>query len=141
MILPLAAASLAGPAAAQSSIKPGYWEATNQVLSPLPSKKTENLCIKPSDVAKFMQGPSNHIYTCTYPVREIGAGKIRLEGSCVTKQGTPVIPVTGEGVFTEDTLRIDARIEAQLGGLTIPIQARTTAKRLGDVCPAAVKAE
>ncbi|MDB5461718.1 MAG: hypothetical protein JWP28_531 [Phenylobacterium sp.] len=129
------AMAAAAPAAAQDAITPGYWETTNQMISPLPSSKVERRCIKPADVAKFMQGPSNHIYTCTYPTREIGGGKIRLKGSCATKDGKPV-PISGEGAFTGDTFRVDARIDTQLGGLSIPVRARTTAKRLGDTCPA-----
>ena len=123
-----------GPAAAQVTIQPGYWETTNQVTSPFPTKKVERRCIKPADVAKFMNGPSNHIYTCTYPTRDIGGGKIRLVGSCKTRDGKPV-PISGEGVFTADTFRMDARIEAEFGGLTVPVRARTVARRLGDECP------
>jgi len=85
-------ATLAAPASAlaQTAISPGYWEATNQVTSPFPTKKTERRCIRAADVAKFMNGPSNHIYTCTYPTREIGGGRIRLAGSCKTRDGKPV---------------------------------------------------
>ena len=137
LIAPLALglAALSGPAAAQSAISPGYWETTNEVTSPFPTKKVERRCIKPSDVAKFMQGPSNHIYTCTYPTRQIGAGKIRLRGTCATRNSAPV-PITGEGVFTSDTLRMDATVQARFGGLSIPVHARTTGKRLDEPCPA-----
>lgn len=131
----LAASVLAGPAAAQSAIKPGYWETTNKVTSPFPTSKTERRCIKPSDVAKFMDGPSNHIYTCTYPTRIVGDGKIKLAGSCKSKNSKPV-PISGEGVFTRDTFHMDARIQARVGGLTIPVRASTDAKRIGDDCPA-----
>lgn len=130
-------AALVSPATAlaQSAISPGYWETTNQVTSPFPTRKTERRCIRPAEVAKFMNGPSNHIYTCTYPTREVGGGRIRLAGSCKTRDGKPV-PITGQGVFTADTFQLDARIETELGGLTVPVRARTTAKRLGDDCPA-----
>ena len=128
-----AAAALAGPAAAQNAISPGYWELTNQVISPLPTKKVEKRCIKPDEVAKFMQGPSNHIYKCTYPTREIGNGKIKLAGTCASRDTS--FPITGEGVFTDDTMRVDARVQVKLAGLTVAGHARTTAKRLGD-CPA-----
>lgn len=134
-LIPLlaAAAALAGPAAAQNAITPGYWELTNQVLSPLPSKKVEKRCIKPEEVVKFMQGPSNHIYKCSYPTREIGGGKIRLAGTCASKDRS--FPITGEGVFTADTMRVDAQVKMKLAGLSLAGHARTTAKRLGD-CPA-----
>lgn len=134
--IPLAAAALlaAGAAVAQTAISPGYWETTSKVTSPFPANKTERRCIKPADVAKFMEGKINHIYTCTYPTRVIGDGKIRLAGSCKTRDGKPV-PITGQGVFTADTLRLDARIEAEFGGLTVPVRARTEARRLADECP------
>ena len=136
LLLLLAAPLLAAaaPAVAQRAISPGYWETTSKVTSPFPTHKTERRCIKPSDVAKFMEGKINHIYTCTYPVKEIGAGHIRLEGTCATRDG-PAIPISGEGAFTSGSMHIEARIVPQIGGLSIPVRASTDAKRLGDACP------
>jgi hypothetical protein len=136
-ILALAALALAGPGAAQSAntVTPGYWETVNQVVSPFPSKKTEKRCVRPAEVAKFMNGPSNHIYTCTYPTRDIAGGKIRLAGSCKTRDGKPV-PLVGEGVFTADTFSMEVLIRPEIGGVTVPVRARTIAKRIGDDCPA-----
>ena len=132
-LLTLAAA---GPAAAQSeSIAPGYWETTNSVVSPMRSTKTERRCIQPKDVAKFMEGPSNHIYHCTYPTRIVTAGTIQLKGSCATRDGKP-IPVSGQGTFTRDTFHMEARVAAQLGPMTVPVHAVTDARRIGDECPA-----
>lgn len=128
----LATVAQAGP---QNAISPGYWETTNQVVSPFPSKKVEKRCIRPADVSKFMNGPSNHIYTCTYPTRDISAGKIKLAGSCKTRDGKPV-PLTGEGAFTADTFSMEVSIRPEIGGLTVPVRARTVAKRIGDECPA-----
>ncbi|HEX4710629.1 DUF3617 domain-containing protein, partial [Phenylobacterium sp.] len=128
------AMAAAAPAAGQSAISPGYWETTSKVTSPFPTQKTERRCIKPADVTEFMEGKINHIYTCTYPTKEIGAGKIRLQGTCATRDG-PAIPITGQGDFTSDTLHIEARISPQIGGLTIPVRASTDAKRLADSCP------
>jgi hypothetical protein len=136
LTLAMAAAAAAGAAAAQvKSIAPGYWETTNQVLSPMRSTKVERRCIKPKDVAKFMEGPSNHIYHCTYPTRIIGDGTIELKGSCATRDGKP-LPVSGQGTFTRDTFHMEARVAAQFGPMTIPVRASTDAKRLGADCPA-----
>lgn len=141
ILIAIATFAAAGSAAvralaqAPNAISPGYWETINQVVSPFPSRKVENRCIRPADVAKFMNGPSNHIYACTYPTRDIGSGKIRLVGSCKTRDGKPV-PLTGEGAFTADTFRMEVRIQPEIAGLTIPIRARTIARRLGDECPA-----
>jgi hypothetical protein len=131
-----AAAVLAGPAAAaaQTTILPGYWETTSQIVSPFPTTKTERRCIRPEDVDKVLAGSPNHNYTCTYPTKDIHGGKIRLEGSCKTKNSDPV-PVSSEGVYTKESLRLDAYVKAKVGGLTIPVHARTSGKRLGDTCP------
>ncbi|HVI33018.1 DUF3617 domain-containing protein [Phenylobacterium sp.] len=131
----LVAAVALPAAAAQTPIAPGYWETTSQIISPLPTKKTEKRCIREEDVEKFIGGAPNRHYTCTYPTREISGGKIRLVGSCKTKNSAPV-PISGEGVYTRDSLRLDARVRAKLGGLTVPVHARTIAKRIGDACPA-----
>ena len=131
---PLIALTAAGAASAQKAINPGYWETISKVTSPFPTQKTEKRCIKPADVAKFMEGKINHIYTCTYPTKEVGGGKIRLQGSCATKDGPPV-PISGQGVFTSDTMHIDAKVSLSVGGLSVPVKASTDARRLGDTCP------
>jgi hypothetical protein len=129
------ASAAAGAARAQSAISPGYWETTSRVTSPFPTQKTERRCIRPQDVVKFMEGRINHIYTCTYPTKEIGDGRIRLQGSCATRDGPPV-PISGSGSFTSGAMHIEARISPKIGGLTVPIHAETDARRLGDACPA-----
>ena len=131
---PLIALTAAGAASAQKAISPGYWETISKVTSPFPTQKTEKRCIKPADVAKFMEGKINHIYTCTYPTKEVGGGKIRLQGSCATKDGPPV-PISGQGAFTSDTMHIDAKVSLSVGGLSVPVKASTDARRLGDTCP------
>ncbi len=137
-ILPLAASALslvtASAAFAQNAISPGYWETISKVTAPFPTQKTERRCIKPADVAKFMEGKINHIYTCTYPTKEVGGGKIRLQGTCATKDG-PAIPISGIGTFSAETMHIEARISPQIGGLTVPVRAETDARRLGETCP------
>jgi len=131
---PLLVLSAAGAAWAQKAISPGYWETTSKVTSPFPTSKTEKRCIKPADVAKFMEGKINHIYTCTYPTKEVGGGKIKLQGTCATKDGPPV-PISGEGNFTSETMHIDARVSVSVGGLSVPVKASTDARRLADSCP------
>lgn len=136
----LAAAAIALPAAApaaswaQTTIQPGYWETTSQIISPFPTSKTEKRCIRPQDVEKVIAGSPNHNYTCTYPTKEIGGGKIRLAGSCKTKHDDPV-PISSKGTYTKDSLRLDATVKAKIAGLSVPVHARTTGKRIGDTCP------
>ena len=138
--LALAVTASAGAAAAQpNAIAPGYWETDNQVVSPMRSSKVERRCIRPQDVAKFMEGPSNHIYHCTYPTRVVGPGTIHLKGSCAAKDGRP-IPIWGDGTFSEDSFHMDAHVAIPFGPLTVPGHAVTDAHRLGPDCPAPTEA-
>src|ERR1700743_2823694 len=115
VLAPAVLALAAGPAAAQKAISPGYWETTSKVTSPFPTQKTERRCLQAADVAKFMEGKINHIYKCTYPTKEVGGGKIRLEGSCAPKDAPPV-PISGSGTFTSDSMHLEARVSPQIGG-------------------------
>ncbi|MET0293903.1 MAG: DUF3617 family protein [Phenylobacterium sp.] len=125
---------LAGPAGAADGILPGYWETTNRLTSPIPQKSVEMRCITPKDVAKFMEGPSNRHYACTYPTRSFEGGKILLKGQCVSKKGRKV-DVSGEGEYTPTTMKLNARIATEFAGLTISGRATTDARRLSDTCP------
>jgi hypothetical protein len=123
------------PAAASSAIQPGYWESTNRLLSPIRQTSTEKRCITPADVEKFMAGPSNRHYTCTYPTRVIAGGQIRLKGSCVSKKGRKVA-VQGSGVYTPTSFNLTADIATEFLGLEVAGRASTEARRIGDACPA-----
>jgi hypothetical protein len=123
---------LAVPAAAQ--ITPGYWESTNKLISPVRSTSVETRCITPADVDKFMAGPSNRHYTCTYPTRQIRDGKITLKGSCVSKKGRKVA-ISGSGSYTPTSFELTANVATELFGLDIAGRASTEAHRIGDVCP------
>ena len=118
-------------ARAQDSILPEYWETTDR--TPLETK-TERRCITPKDVAKFMRGPSNHIYACAYPEESIGDGNIAFRGECVDKKGQRV-QLSGEGAYTHTTLRMNATVGVRLLGIPVSLSASTDAHRLGDVCP------
>jgi hypothetical protein len=130
----VAAVALAGAARAQDSIRPGYWESVDQVLSPIASSKTERRCITPRDVAKFMSCYINHHYECTCPEQSIGAGKIAFKGQCVDHKGQHV-DIDGTGAFTATTLHMAARANFKLLGLPMAADASTDAHRLGDTCP------
>jgi hypothetical protein len=133
----LAASAISAPASAQkeSAIKPGYWESTNKMLSPIRSTSTEKRCITPADVDKFMAGPSNRHYKCTYPTRVIENGKITLKGTCVSKKGRKVA-VNGTGDYTPTSFQITANIATEWAGIPLSGRASTEARRIGDVCPA-----
>lgn len=120
--------------AAPSAIQPGYWESTNKLLSPIHQTKVEKRCITPAEVDKFMAGPSNRHYVCTYPTRVIAGGVIRLKGVCVSKSGQKVA-VRGAGTYTPTSFTLTADIATVLLGLDILGRASTEAHRIGDVCP------
>lgn len=132
----LAPLLLAGPAAtAAEGILPGYWETTNRLISPIAQTKVEMRCITPTEVAKFMEGPSNRHYACTYPTRSFAGGKIMLKGQCVSKNGRKV-DVSGEGRYTPTTMQLTAEIATEFAGLPIAGRASTDARRVSESCPA-----
>jgi hypothetical protein len=138
--LPLLAALVlaGGSATAEDLIKPGYWEMTNKLLSPIKQTKVEKRCITPAEVTKFMSGPSNKLYVCTYPTRTFANGTITLKGSCVSKKSGRKVALDGWGVYTPDTMTVTASIETELYGLNLAGKAQTDARRIGDVCPTPV---
>ncbi len=131
----LLALALAAPAAAAPlAIQPGYWESTNRLLSPIRQKSVEKRCITPADVEKFMSGPSNRHYACTYPTKVFADGKITLKGTCRSKKGR-VVQVSGAGDYTPTSFNLEAKIATEFLGLDISGRASTEARRIGDVCP------
>lgn len=133
-VVALGALALAGPAMAAETILPGYWESTNRLLSPVRTTDVERRCITPADVQKFMMGPSNRHYTCTYPTKSFAGGKILLKGQCVSKKGRQV-EVSGEGSYTPTSFKLTANIATTFVGLPIWGRASTEARRIGDTCP------
>jgi len=132
LLIALAAATPA--VAAAPLIQPGYWESTNKLLSPIKQSSTEKRCITPADVEKFMGGPSNRHYACSYPTKIFSGGKITLKGTCVSKKGHK-IAVQGSGNYTPTSFDLTAEIAAEFLGLDIVGKASTEARRIGDVCP------
>ncbi|WP_296599264.1 DUF3617 family protein [Phenylobacterium sp.] len=131
-----AAICVAAPASAvaATTILPGYWESTNRLLSPIKQSKTEKRCITPADVDKFLAGPSNRHYACTYPTKVFSGGKITLKGTCVSKKGRKVA-VKGSGAYTPTSFNLTAEIATEFLGLDIAGKASTEARRIADVCP------
>jgi hypothetical protein len=132
-----ALALAAAPAAADSvgRPRPGYWELTNVFTVVITQKKVERRCLVASEINKFMTSPSNRHYACNYPSRSVGNGRILLKGSCTTKEGQ-VADVTANGGYTPDTFRMKLSLSTKIAGIPLAGTANTTARRLGDVCPA-----
>jgi hypothetical protein len=134
LALALAAAAVPALAAREPPIQPGYWESTNKLLSPIRQTSTEKRCITPADVDKFMSGPSNRHYACTYPTNIIANGKITLKGTCVSKKGRKV-QVSGGGTYTPTSFTLMAEVATEFLGLDITGRASTEAHRISDTCP------
>jgi hypothetical protein len=136
--LALAAAALlfALPALAQDDgrVRPGYWEYAYKVAGIRVS--SEFKCVKPSEIDKvFFAGPCNHHHKCVNPVREIGGGKARYEGTWTDKRGR-VARIKASGTYTETTFKLSARGRATTG---IPLAATMDAKWVSPTCPPGAK--
>ncbi len=140
----LSALSIGGPAIsvpalAADTIQPGYWEARDEVLSPIHTTKTERRCITPHDVDKFMSCHINHIYQCVCPEQTAAGGVVAFKGQCVDKKGRKV-GISGHGAYTPTSLTMTADVTFRLLGIPMSGEARTEAHRLGDACPQAAPA-
>lgn len=127
------AALLAIPAFAQNAekVRPGYWEYAYKVAGIRVS--TEHKCVKPSEIDKvFFAGPCNRHHKCVYPVREIGDGKARYDGTWTDKRGR-VARIKASGTYTETSFKLKASGKTTTG---IPMAATMDAKWVGATCPA-----
>ncbi len=129
-----AAIFLLGAGLPPDAVKPGYWETTSTLDVPVASSKTERRCITAQDVAKFMLGPSNHIYSCTYPAQSARGGHLVFKGHCTSRNGREA-DIAGHGTYSPTTLHVEARVQTTLASLPITATATTDAHRIGDVCP------
>ena len=130
----LALFGLSVPASAADTIRPGYWEARDEVVSPIQTSTTDRRCITPRDVDKFMSCHINHIYQCVCPDHSARDGVVRFKGQCVDKKGRKV-GISGRGAYTQATLTMTADFTFRLLGIPMSGEARTDARRIGDVCP------
>jgi len=131
----LAALALAGSAAAaEPPIRPGCWESTNHVTSPINQTSTTRKLITAADVDRFLTAP-NHHYTCDYPTRHVGGGRLLLKGACTDNKGRQ-IEVDSKGRYTPESFHVEAVIAMRLLGLPMQGRATTDARRIGDTCPA-----
>lgn len=131
-----AASSQAAGAAEEKTILPGYWDVTNKVSAAvvLGQTKKEKRCITPAEVSKFVEGPSNRHYKCTYPTRVFQNGRITLRGSCSTKNGHTA-HVQATGTYSPTTFHMTAKINTTYAGIPLSGTATTEARRIGDTCP------
>ncbi len=126
---------LAGVAGAEETIRPGYWESIDTVLSPFRASTTDHRCVKPADITEFMGCRISRHYVCTCPERSYSNGKIAFHGDCVDKKGQHV-QISGRGSYTPTTLNLTADVTFVFMGAPLYGQAKSEAHRVGDACPA-----
>jgi hypothetical protein len=135
----VAGAVLHGYARAEAAypVNPGYWEAQTSFMGL--TSNTDRWCIQPKDISKFLAGPSNHIYHCTYPINTAANGQLHFNGSCVDKKGME-IKLRGDGQYTPTTLHMNATGSTEFLGLPISGDATADARFISADCPADAKA-
>lgn len=119
--------------AAQSSgdtVLPGYWEYTTSAVG---IRDTETKCVRPSEINRFFGGLSTRRWRCTYPVRQVGNGNARFEGTCTDHKNRRV-NVRLNGTYQQESFSF--RGGAQLARGTPYLPASITARRISAQCPA-----
>ena len=135
----VAASAVAAPGLARPQpypINPGYWEVTTNWLGLV--KKTERWCVTPKAIPRFLAGPCNHIYHCTYPVQEFHDGRAHFEGEI--RGHDELYHVRGGGTYSLTSM--DMRVSGAGHWHIVPIvdaEASMQAHFLADTCPAGAK--
>lgn len=131
-LLAPAASSVAGmaPQSSADTVLPGYWEYTTSAVG---VRDTETKCVRPSEINRFFGGLSTRRWRCAYPVRQVGAGNARFEGTCEDRKGRRV-NVRLNGTYQQENFTF--RGGAQLARGTPYLPASITARRLSAQCPA-----
>ena len=113
---------------------PGYWELSNTWTFVIHFKTVDRKCFTAADVSGVLQGPSNAHYDCTYPVREVGYGRLSLKGTCVEKHGQ-VAEITAQGSYAPTAFQLTAHLHTRIAGIPLSGVGRTDAHRLSETCP------
>lgn len=133
---PLSLTAAAQPQAqSTNTILPGYWEYTSRIQFGVSSSDTENRCVRANEIDRFFNGPSNRHYTCNYPTRVVGDGRMRFEGTCRDRRGRTV-QVTASGTYTPTSFEMQARLQGRVLGVPITPTGTIRARRLSATCPA-----
>ena len=118
------------PQSSADTVLPGYWEYTTSAVG---IRDTETKCVRPSEINRFFGGLSTNRWKCTYPVRQVGNGNARFEGTCEDRKGRRV-NVRLNGTYQPESFSF--RGGAQLARGTPYLPASITARRLAAQCPA-----
>jgi hypothetical protein len=127
---PAAPRAAMAPQSSADTVLPGYWEYTTSAVG---VRDTETKCVRPSEINRFFGGLSTRRWRCTYPVRQVGNGNARFEGTCTDRKGRRV-NVRLNGTYQPENFTF--RGGAQLARGTPYLPASITARRLAAQCPA-----
>ena len=114
---------------------PGYWELKNTWVVVLRFSSVDRKCLSSTDIGNVLQGPSNAHYTCTYPVRQAGDGRLSMDGTCVERHGQ-VAQVKAEGTYAPTSFQLKVELRTRLAGVPLKGNGFTAARRLSETCPA-----
>ena len=70
----------------------------------------------------------------TYPVRDVGDGRLSLQGTCVEKHGQ-VAEITAQGTYAPTAFHLTARLRTKIAGVPLSGVGTTDARRLSETCP------
>ena len=136
LLVPAVVLCLAAAAPEPAGVKPGYWETTSEVTSPIHQSSTEKRCVTREQVRKFMSCYINHHYDCVCDNNEVAGGHLAFKGVCTDRKNGSKVQIVGSGTYTDTTLAMSADARFHLIGLPVTGKASITAHRLGDSCPA-----
>jgi len=124
----------AAPTAATSTaagdlpIRPGYWETR---LSALLLGGRDRRCVHPEEVARFVGGPHNSVYACTYPTSVVAGGHVAWHGTC-TSHGGQTLRLDADGTYTDTAMDLRGTVRVRLAGVPIAAPFTVRARRLGE---------
>lgn len=124
-------ANMAAAAPAQAPILPGYWKWSARVLLGLYPVDGGRRCLREAEIEEFIAFPGNSVYRCSYPTKQIGGGRLTMQGACVDKKGRRA-PIRATGTYTPEAFRLNVNLTTTNG---IPLSGVMTAQRISAQCP------
>ena len=124
LLTPIAQAQPPAP----QTVYPGRWEYKYRIaMIPV---ATEYWCFRPEAIERAFAGPCNRHHTCTYSVREVSDGKVRLVGQWMDKKGR-VAPVSARGSYTLNSINLNLNVRTTNG---VPLSGTMSARRIANEC-------
>lgn len=123
-----ASASAAAQAAGNLPIRPGYWETR---LTALLLGGRDRRCVHPEEVARFVGGPHNSVYTCVYPTSQVSGGRVVWRGTC-TSRGGRSLQLDASGTYSDTAMDVRGTVRTVLAGVPVSAPFTVRSRRLGE---------